>query len=52
MCIPPASPLQAWDNFKQEWMQLRRSFRFNEYRKISTLNPPQGPVGKVGEGGL
>ena len=40
--------LQAWDIFKQEWMQLRRSFRFNEYRKISALNPPKGPVGKVG----
>jgi hypothetical protein len=38
---------QAWDNFKQEWMQLRRSFRFNEYGKISAVNPPQGPIGKV-----
>lgn len=28
-------------------MQLRRSFRFNEYGKISKLNPPQGPIGKV-----
>lgn len=39
---------QAANNFKQEWMQLRRSFRFNEYGKISKLNPPQGPIGKVG----
>lgn len=38
---------QAANNFKQEWMQLRRSFRFNEYGKISKLNPPQGPIGKV-----
>jgi hypothetical protein len=40
-------PVQAWDNFKQEWMQLRRSFRYNEYRKISALNPPKGPIGTV-----
>lgn len=41
---------QAWDNFKQEWMQLRRSFRFNEYGKISAVNPAQGPIGKVTTG--
>lgn len=45
--IPKSAWSLAWDNFKQEWMQLRRSFRFNEYGKISAVNPPQGPIGKV-----
>jgi hypothetical protein len=35
------------NNFKLEWMQLRRSFRYNEYHRIADLNPPTGPIGKV-----
>jgi hypothetical protein len=31
----------------QEWTQLRRSFRYDEYNKIAAANPPQGPLGKV-----
>jgi hypothetical protein len=31
----------------QEWTQLRRSFRYDEYSKIAEANPPQGPWGKV-----
>jgi hypothetical protein len=31
----------------QEWTQLRRSFRYDEYNKIAQVNPPQGPLGKV-----
>jgi len=30
----------AWDNFKKEFQQIRRSFRFNEYAEISRANPP------------
>jgi hypothetical protein len=39
--------LQAWGNFAQEWLQLRRSFRYDEYHKIAEANPPQGPIGKA-----
>jgi hypothetical protein len=56
-CPAPAGPpaclpvrvvhTQAWNNFKQEWLQLRRSFRYDEFSRISSLNPPQGPFGKV-----
>ena len=44
----PHSGCQAWANFNQEWMQLRRSFRYDDYKKIATLNPPRGPLGKLG----
>jgi hypothetical protein len=43
--------LQGWDNFRQEWKQLRRSFRYDEYKRISALNPPQTPLGQVGDYG-
>lgn len=39
--------MQAWNNFGQEWKQLRRSFRYDEYKKIAEANPPQGPIGKL-----
>eukprot|EP00775_Hariotina_reticulata_P006705 gene6705-6926_t len=45
--IPKSAWDLAWGNFAQEWMQLRRSFRYDEYHKIAEANPPQGPIGKV-----
>jgi hypothetical protein len=39
-CLPALAMLQ-------EWTQLRRSFRYDEYNKIAQVNPPQGPLGKV-----
>lgn len=38
---------QGWANFKKEFQQLRRSFRFNEYQQITAANPPKNPVTKV-----
>lgn len=35
------------NNLAQEWRALRRSFRYNDYGKISAKNPAQGPVSKV-----
>ncbi|KAF6253734.1 alternative oxidase-domain-containing protein [Scenedesmus sp. NREL 46B-D3] len=46
-CINRKDARQAWSNFAQEWTQLRRSFRYDEYSKIAEANPPQGPLGKV-----
>ena len=44
-------PLPMWKlavtNFAQEWISLRRSFRYNEYSRIARRNPPQGPFGTV-----
>lgn len=44
-------PLPMWrlaaQNFAQEWVALRRSFRQDEYARIARRNPPQGPVGRV-----
>jgi hypothetical protein len=45
--IPVPSWNLAWANFAQEWRALRRSFRYNEYRKIAVRNPPKGPVGRA-----
>lgn len=42
---PPTTPRTI---MPQEWTAVRRSFRYDDYSKIATLNPPQGPVGKVG----
>ena len=39
--------LQGWDNFRKEAKQLRRSFRFNEYKDISAQNPPRNFFTKV-----
>ena len=33
--------MQGWDNFRKEAKQLRRSFRFNEYKEIRAQNPPR-----------
>ncbi|BDA41368.1 probable ubiquinol oxidase 4, chloroplastic/chromoplastic at C-terminar half [Coccomyxa sp. Obi] len=35
------------DNFRKEFKQLRRSFRFNEYKEIREQNPPTNPVARV-----
>lgn len=43
----PTMNLQGWDNFKKEFQQLRRSFRFNDYAKIAEASPPKGPAAKV-----
>uniref|UniRef100_A0A383VUK8 Ubiquinol oxidase n=1 Tax=Tetradesmus obliquus TaxID=3088 RepID=A0A383VUK8_TETOB len=45
--IPHSMWHLAWANFAQEWTQLRRSFRYDEYGKIAAVNPPQGPLGKA-----
>lgn len=39
--------MQGLQNFAKEYAQLRRSFRFNEYKEISTANPPKDPLSKV-----
>ena len=39
--------VQAWDNFKKEFQQIRRSFRFNEYAEISRANPPSNALERV-----
>ena len=39
--------LQGWDNFRKEAKQLRRSFRFNEYKDIRAQNPPRNFFTKV-----
>ncbi|CAD7699613.1 unnamed protein product [Ostreobium quekettii] len=45
-------PLSAWElgieNFRAELKALRRSVRFDEYRRISQQNPAQSPLGKLG----
>lgn len=38
---------QGADNFRKEFKQLRRSFRFNEYKEIRAQNPPTNPVSRV-----
>ena len=42
--------VQGWDNFKKEFQQLRRSFRYNEYAEISKANPPSNALEKVSIG--
>ena len=42
--------LQGWDNFRKEAKQLRRSFRFNEYKDIRAQNPPRNFFTKVWPG--
>eukprot|EP00803_Ostreobium_quekettii_P005253 evm.model.scf_13EXC.9 EVM.evm.TU.scf_13EXC.9 scf_13EXC:133518-136722(-) len=46
-----AVPKSAWDlaveNFAIEYNALRRSVRFDEYRRISNQNPPQSPFGQL-----
>ena len=39
--------LQGGDNFAREFKQLRRSFRFNEYKSISDVNPPRNFLERV-----
>ena len=39
--------VQGAENFAREFKQLRRSFRFNEYKSISEVNPPNNPLEKV-----
>lgn len=38
----------AWSNFQYEYEALRRSFRFDEYKKISDRNPADSAVGQMG----
>ncbi|KIZ07729.1 Alternative oxidase 4 [Monoraphidium neglectum] len=45
--IPAPTWRLALNNLAQEWRALRRSFRYNDYGKISAKNPAQGPVSKV-----
>lgn len=49
--VGPRIPLPTWRlalaNFAQEWTAVRRSFRYNDYDKISAQNPAQGPIGKA-----
>lgn len=42
--------LQGADNFAREFKQLRRSFRFNEYKSISDVNPPRNFLERVSPG--
>ena len=44
---PTTAVVQGAENFAREFKQLRRSFRFNEYRSISEVNPPNNPIEKV-----
>ncbi len=39
--------MQGADNFKKEFKQLRRSFRFNDYKEIREQNPPTNPFARV-----
>ncbi len=39
--------MQGADNFQKEFKQLRRSFRFNEYKEIREQNPPTNPFARV-----
>ena len=41
---------QGWENYTKEFKQLRRSFRYNEYKDIRKLNPPTTFVGRVRSG--
>lgn len=41
------SVMQGAENFRKEFKQLRRSFRFNEYKEIREQNPPTNPVARV-----
>ena len=43
-CVPIQ---QGWDNFRKEFKQLRRSFRFNEYGEIRSAAPPKTFVARV-----
>jgi hypothetical protein len=38
---------QGWDNFRKEFKQLRRSFRFNEYAEIRSASPPKDFFSRV-----
>lgn len=44
---PTVAVVQGAENFAREFKQLRRSFRFNEYKSISEVNPPNNPIEKV-----
>ncbi len=46
--IPKSAWALAWQNFNSEWAQVRRSFRYNEYRDYAEQNPASGWLGKVG----
>eukprot|EP00879_Flechtneria_rotunda_P018613 GHRR01019531.1.p1 GENE.GHRR01019531.1~~GHRR01019531.1.p1 ORF type:complete len:370 (+),score=88.15 GHRR01019531.1:229-1338(+) len=45
--IPLSAWELAWRNFGQEWLQLRRSFRYDEYNAVARANPPKSLLGKV-----
>eukprot|EP00884_Botryococcus_braunii_P010314 jgi/Botrbrau1/19284/Bobra.0073s0027.1 len=45
--IPANFLTLGFQNFAKEYAQLRRSFRFNEYREIARANPPRDPISKA-----
>lgn len=42
-----ASELQGAANFKKEFEQLRRAFRYDEFETVTNANPPSNAVQKV-----
>lgn len=38
---------QGFENFKKEFEQLRRAFRYDEFETVTNASPPGNPVTKV-----
>ncbi|KAK9834268.1 hypothetical protein WJX81_001729 [Elliptochloris bilobata] len=45
--IPKGFFALGWENYRKEFKQLRRSFRYNEYSDIRNLNPPTTFLGRL-----
>jgi hypothetical protein len=45
--LTAAVALQGIENFKKEFEQLRRAFRYDEFETVTNANPPSGAIQKV-----
>ena len=39
--------MQGYENFKKEFEQLRRAFRYDEFETVTNASPPSNPATKV-----
>lgn len=44
--------MQGFENFKKEFEQLRRAFRFDEFETVTNASPPTNPVTKASSAAL
>lgn len=43
----PCLCAQGFENFKKEFEQLRRAFRYDEFENVTNANPPSNGFEKV-----